>query len=87
MIAAPYAATPHTTHPTSAAAHTIRHRARPPKDRPHRGSGERYHDHNHHHGDNEFVIDGKSLHARKPPSPTSRQSKAASARTDTALTA
>ncbi|BAH47242.1 hypothetical protein ROP_pROB02-02350 (plasmid) [Rhodococcus opacus B4] len=53
------------------------------EDRPHRGGGERYYDHNHHHGDEGFVIGEKLLHDRKSPSPGSHQSKLASASTDT----
>ena len=53
------------------------------EDRPHRGCGKRHDDHTHHHGDERFVIGEKLLHDKKSPSPGSRQSKLASANTDT----
>ncbi|MDH6291768.1 hypothetical protein ACNJ7E_12080 [Rhodococcus sp. NM-2] len=46
-----------------------RHRDRSTEDRPHRGSGERYDNHDHHNVDNIFVVGEKLLHGTRSPVP------------------
>jgi hypothetical protein len=46
------------------------YRVRSAEDRPHRGSGERYDNHDHHDVDNVFVVGEKLLHGTRFPVPT-----------------